>query len=563
MFFIRRTSALKTKSMTNHLPQTEVEAREWLRGDIRWAWCKKYIEPNIKEAANDESAESLLPNHEFSIRNGSLLKAIVKCRKTAHSWGGVALKALARAATEDRSTTIIGSYDEDEAKEKLTFLDWQFGVLPDSEKRRLDMSDGSEVRRFKNGSRIKLISRKAPTGAGAAIEWDEFSIEAPGRVSAAEILVAAMGAITHTGSLTIGGTQRGAETMFNKIVSGEIDRQMESDPLFQNLPRRPWLIGEFPWWSSPALCVNVMEARIHAPAMDTAARVERFGNERLQFQFGYYCSTHGLEMFQREFEMRILDDRDSYFDLELIQSCYPRGDYFFIAPPIIEGKGYGRGSDILRHAKRAIDDLEREIRMGALRGYFGLTMDVGRDRDADEIWIAQVPHDDRNMLYPRINIGTNLLPWDGKEELLHYAMTHLPIVRGYLDATKGSIGVQLGERMHRRYGQRLAPFVFSGQNKQIIASSLKARMEQGNIILPPKTPKYDRLESQLLKIKKIISATGNVMFDADRNKGDHADSAWSLMMMSEMWEAALEWQPRRAIVMQRQAIALPPVPTAR
>ena len=152
----------------------EVEAREIENGELRWIWCKTYIEPNIARAANDESAQCLLPNHEFAIRNGSLLKGIVKCRKTAHSWGGVALKALARAATEERSTTIIGSYDEEEAKEKLNFLNWQFDALPDDEKMRLKMSDGSEIRKFANGSRIKLIPRKAPTGGGAAIELDEF-----------------------------------------------------------------------------------------------------------------------------------------------------------------------------------------------------------------------------------------------------------------------------------------------------------------------------------------------------------------------------------------------------
>ena len=386
-------------------------------------------------------------------------------------------------------------------------------------------------------------------------------IEPPGRVTSQEILVAALGCITHTGTLTVGGTQRGAETMFYQIVSGELETKMANDPMFAGFPKQNWVIGRFPWWSSPALCNDVPRALREAPAMDTFARVERFGNTRLKNQFTFYYTTHGLEIFQREFEMLVLDDKESYFDLDLIRSCYPQNGYpyWFMAPQKqIEGKDYAQnGSAAFREAFRMIDALGREIRNRNLRGQWGFSMDIGRDNDQDEIWIAQVPFEDSQMLYPRLNIGMNKMDWNGKQEMVDYIMANLPITRGYFDGTKGSIGRQLSETNHRKYGQKAMPFFFTNLSKVEITSSLRGRMERGKIVLPPKTPRYEKLEQQLLKIKKIVSSSGNVIFDADRTKGDHADAAFSLMMMSELWETAATWAPRRGIATQRKAIALP------
>ena len=535
---------------------TTNEAREMENAELRWMFCKTFIEPHIKDASNDPTALGLLPNHEMLIRDPSPALCIVKCRKTAHSWG-IALKALSRAATEPRSTTIIGSYDEDEAREKLNFLDWQYAVLPGGIQRELRMSDGSEIRKFANGSRIRFLARKTPTGPGASIEWDEFSVEAPGRVTAADILIAAFGCTTHTGTVSIGGTQRGADTLFNKIVIGDFDRDLDEDPVYQamfagrGVTRKTWKIGEFPWWTSPALSKDPIDAAQFAANMSTEDRVAKYGNDKLIDQYFSYSRTPdvGIEMFQREFEMMVLDDKESYFDLSLIQSCYALAgrDYWFRHKEI-EGIKYNRNGNCLGEAKGIIDQLARAIASRELEGDWGFAMDVGMDHDQDEIWIGHTTRINRDMFFPRLNIGANLLPFDGKEELLHYMFSKLPITRGYLDATKGSLAVQLSQRMFQRYGQRAAPFIFNKANKQILASGLKAKMQLGNLPLPPKTPKYGKLESQMLKIKKIISASGNVLFDIDRNKGQHGDCFWSLAMLNELCTKPATWRPQKGAV---------------
>lgn len=535
-----------------------VSARETFNAELRWTFAKTFVEPVLPKASNDESALELLPNHEFLIRSAAPAIAIVKSRKVAHSWA-IACKCYCRAATEPQSTSIIASYDEEEAREKLNFLKWIHKAVCDKNPaflRELKMTEGTEVREMANGSRIRFIARKAPTGPGASIELDEFSVEPPGRVTAAEILVGALGCTTHTGQVSVGGTQRGPDTMFNQIVSGKLEEQMRNDPIFAGQAIRTWLVGEFPWWTSPALCNNPREAMFKAPSMDTADRVMKYGNDKLIGQFQLYYSTPdlGLEMFQREFECKILDDRLSYFEYALIQSCYDLApkDYWFRSCEA-DGQNKPYGGDSLEKAKIIINSLASMIKSDAsFRGEYGITIDIGRDRDHDEIWICQVPKWDKEMLIPRINIGMEDMRFEGKEVILHHAYTKLPITRGYIDATRGSMGVQLQERMEKRYHQRAMPFEFTNASKQIIATGMKGRMQNQKLILPRKRDDFKKLEAQLLRVKKLLTPSKNVVFDVARTSDGHGDSFWSLAMMCDLFAQAKKWIPMRGAAMQQR-----------
>lgn len=543
----------------------DVKEREEYFAEQRWAFCQGLVEPHLIQASGDNPyATELLPNHEFLIRSSSRAMIIVKCRKTAHSWG-ISLKGLSRAATQPKSTTIIGSYDEEEANEKLIFLDWQYDVLPESVKRELGMK-GSHTRTFNNGARIKVISRKAPTGAGAAIEWDEFSVERKGSVTASEIMTAAIGCTTHTGSISLGGTQRGPETMFNKLVIGEGEAAADADPLFAALADRAWNVGHFPWWASPALCKDVAGAMGGAPvgskgtrgawAMATEDRVAKYGNEALLYQYRLYkyTPTLGEDLFKREFELLVLDDRESYYPLELLQSGYALAgpNYWFKSVEIKEGGNYNRGSDILAQAKLAVDALAKMIQIGEFRGDFGLAMDIGRDHDRDEIWVGHNAPNDRESLLPRLNIGMDDMPFGGKEEIIDYIFSKIAITRANVDATRGGLAVQFAERMIARYGARVIAFQFTNSSKQIIASGVKAMLQMSKLALPPKSNKFEKLENQMLKIKKLITPSGNVLFDIERNKKQgHGDAFWALAMLCELYTMPAIWTPRRGAVLQQ------------
>ena len=549
---------------------TTVLAREMENAEMRWVFLKTYVEPLIKIASNDDTAMGFLPNHEFLIRTPATAIAVVKCRKVAHSWG-VAAKCYARAATEPRSTSIIVSYDEDEAREKLNFLDWIHKAVTDhnpSLLRELRMSDGSEIRTLANGARIRFLARKEPTGPGASVEMDEFSVEPPGRVSAARMLIGALGCTTHTGSVSIGGTQRGEETLFNQIVSGNIGKRMRDDPAmegkFKGRVARTWTVGHFPWWTSPALCTKPLAAGNGAPLgkmwhggawdMETEERVDRFANDKLFDKFIEYTSTPelGLELFQREFEMRILDDKESYFEDELLNYAedvakrqLEHGGYYFKSINI-DGNRYDDFGDCLRPAKALIEQLVMKFPPGSARGEFGWAMDVGADRDPDEIWIGHTDPRDKTLLLPRLNISMRKMPFAGKEELCHFLVQKVRPMRGAIDATKGSMGMSLGQMMEKRYGQRAAQVQFTSLTKTDMAVGMKSRMEAGKLALPD----YKTLRAQIKRVKR--EEKGNtVRFDAARNATDHADKFWSMAMLCELFSQPARFQPRPPVAMRQ------------
>lgn len=547
---------------------TTVLAREAENAEMRWVFLKTYVEPVIKLAANDETAMGFLPNHEFLIRTPATTLAVVKTRKIAHSWA-IAAKCYARAATEPRSTSIIVSYDEDEAREKLNFLDWIHKAVCDANPallRELSMSDGSEMRTVANGARIRFIARKSPTGPGASIEMDEFSVEPPGRVSAADMLVGALGCTTHTGSVSIGGTQRGEDTLFNQIVSGNIEKRMKEDPRFEGKfagrKARTWTVGHFPWWTSPALCTNALEAGNGAPLgkiwtggawdMDTEERVDRYGNDKLFDKFIEYTTTPelGLDLFQREFEMRILDDKESYYEDELLTYAEDiarrHEDPYYFKNVSIDGNKYGDYGDCLQNAKLAIIQLVMRYPPGTARGEFGWAMDVGADRDPDEIWVAGTDPKNKGLLLPRLNISMRKMPFPGKEELCHFLVQTLRPTRGAIDATKGSLGMSLGQTMEKRYGQRAAQFQFTSSSKTDMAVGMKSRMEAGMLALPD----FKALRSQIKRVKREEKAM-TVRFDAARNAHDHADKFWSLAMLVELFSQPSHFQPRRPVAMRQ------------
>lgn len=520
--------------MSNEISKDKIDS------ELRWVFAKTYIEPHIKEASNDESAEGLLPNHEFLIRSTAKKQCVVKCRKTAYSWG-ISLDALARAATEPRSTSIIISYDEDESKAKNRFIDWIYAVLPPKLQDELSISSGSEERRLSNGSFIKFMS-KAPTGAGAAIYCDEFSVRPRNGTSPAEILTAAIGATTHTGVIRVGGTQRGPETLFNKIVTGKWrDELTEGTGLSaSDLENASWEIGEFPWWASSALCLDLQSARAIAPKLSTIERVKLFGNAKLKEQYLSYCQTPelGLEMFQREFEMRVLDESESYFPLDLIRSCIARpasGNYFFARADI-------KGDESVEKGKSIVHRMAGGLRRGDIEGEMGAAMDVARDHDLAVIAIGHNTSEDRTLLLLRALIVMEKVPFPNLRELWYYVLDSLPIVRGAVDSTKGSVGRQLGEEANIKYGQRSLMFEFTSSNRQIAVAAMKGRMENGGLALPPET-QGGSIEREFLSIKRKTTVAGNMIFDAQRTDEGHADIFFSLAMLGTLFDQPEVGQP--------------------
>jgi phage FluMu gp28-like protein len=97
-----------------------------------------------------------------------------------------------------------------------------------------------------------------------------------------------------------------------------------------------------------------------------------------------------------------------------------------------------------------------------------------------------------------------------------------PLVRrAAIDAT--GMGAPLAEALAREFGPRVEPVVFTSAVKENLAFRTKRRME-ARLTLLPDTREIRRAFSA---VKKIVTPSGNLRFDAERTDAGHADEFWA------------------------------------
>ena len=97
-----------------------------------------------------------------------------------------------------------------------------------------------------------------------------------------------------------------------------------------------------------------------------------------------------------------------------------------------------------------------------------------------------------------------------------------PLVRrACIDAT--GMGAPLAEALAREFSPRVEPVVFTPAVKEDLAFRTKRRME-ARLTLLPDTREIRRAFSA---VKKIVTPSGNLRFDAERTEAGHADEFWA------------------------------------
>jgi phage FluMu gp28-like protein len=85
------------------------------------------------------------------------------------------------------------------------------------------------------------------------------------------------------------------------------------------------------------------------------------------------------------------------------------------------------------------------------------------------------------------------------------------------------MGAPLAEALAREFGPRVEPVVFTSAVKEDLAFRTKRRME-ARLTLLPDTREIRRAFSA---VKKIVTPSGNLRFDAERTAAGHADEFWA------------------------------------
>ena len=95
------------------------------------------------------------------------------------------------------------------------------------------------------------------------------------------------------------------------------------------------------------------------------------------------------------------------------------------------------------------------------------------------------------------------------------------VVRICVDQT--GMGERVVSDWQKKYGPKIEGIMFNLQSKQHLATLIKKTFE-GHLVRIPQGDRH--LINDLHKVKRIVTATGNARFDADRDSDGHSDRFW-------------------------------------
>jgi phage FluMu gp28-like protein len=170
-----------------------------------------------------------------------------------------------------------------------------------------------------------------------------------------------------------------------------------------------------------------------------------------------------------------------------------------------------------------------------------LGIDIGRHHDRTVFWLDRVtvgavrepplpgqpPPQPRKTAVARLVETLNRTPFqqqmDRARELLSLKRKNgeYLIRRACIDAT--GMGAPLAEGLSTEFGPRVEPITFTAAAKEDMAFRTRRFLEGGQSLIPG-SPDIQRA---FASVKKVVTATGNIRFDAERTEAGHADQFWA------------------------------------
>lgn len=410
-----------------------------------------------------------------------------KARQIAWSWL-TAAEAVAVAMLSGESSMFV-SINLDEATEKIRYARAVYDGLRVSGLPKITR-DNRLALEFSNDSRLISLPAKPPRGRSRFnVYLDEFAHVRDAR----DIYTAALPVISKGGRLRIGSSPYGASGVFWEVFT-------EHGRRYPGYVRR-----STPWWRVAAFCTNVRAASSEAPALSVAERVERYGNERIR----QISDNMLIEDFSQEYDCQFVDETTAWIPWEEIRAIEE--------PEHVWEHAAVSGAEI-GGAFEAIDRLRALIDRRVVEGAFTGGYDVGRKRDASELALVGLA---TTQSYPlRLAVTLDRTPYDEQADVLHYALSNLPIVKLQID--RNGIGGNLAENTEKRFPGKAVGVDFTNASKTLWATDTKMLVQQRKARLP-----VDReWARQIHSIKRQVSVNATT-FDAERTERSHADKFWA------------------------------------
>ncbi|MCB0041921.1 MAG: terminase family protein [Caldilinea sp.] len=413
-----------------------------------------------------------------------------KSRQIAWSWL-IAAEGVADAILNRRDSIYV-SINQEEAKEKIRYARSVIEAL------RPDIRSGVQLVRdnelgieLENGARLSSLPARPPRGRSRSnVYLDEFAHVQHDK----EIYTAALPVISKGGRLRIASSPMGATGRFWEVYK----EQLRAYPGYRR--------KSTPWWEVYSFCRNPAEARKLAPAMETADRVDLFGNDRIMAIY----ANMPLEDFQQEYECEFVDESTAWITWEELKRNQDEALTCIIAS--------GRDNAVDK-VLDAIGATARAVDAGTIERVLSIGVDVGRTRNTTEIFAIG---ETTTKTYPlRMMLTLDNVEFDGQFDVLSKALATLPIKKALID--QNGIGRNLAENAAKAFPSKAEGVDFTNASKALWATDAKMLIQQNKTPLP-----VDRdLSYQIHSIKRRITAAKNVTYDTETNEKHHADKFWA------------------------------------
>ncbi len=414
----------------------------------------------------------------------AIMKLMEKSRRIGISYGSAYEDVRRHSHADNRLQTWVSSRDELTARQYVRDC-MAFAKILNAAAQEVGETiltdDGgkqhtAQTINFANGQPLHSLSSNpdAFAGRGGYVKLDEFALRKdPGAVYAI-----AGPTIDWGGALAIISTHRGSGNYFNTLIREIREKGNPKRFSHHKVTLQDALDQGFLW-------------KLQTKLKD--------GDPRLDFDeadyFDYQRSrARDQETFLQEYMCVPADDAGAFLEYALIDSaCYKEGEKweFSIEQARACGNPIYCGIDIGRH-----HDLTSLLVIEKVGGVHL----VRKRLDLQRMMFST----QESVLYPWIELAK----------------------RTCIDAT--GLGMQFAERAAQRFGKyRVEGISFTAGMKEELAYPVRSAFEDGAIKIPFGD---DPLIADLRKIRKEVSAAGNIRFVADSDDDGHADRFWALAL---------------------------------
>ncbi len=412
-----------------------------------------------------------MPYQAAWINDPGNLKICEKGRQIGLSYAD-SYDSVRKAAVKNGKDVWVMSRDEVQAKQYILYCKRWSNVLKyaaqDLGEQVFQMDNGRPVKiqvlTFASGASIYALSSNpdAIVGKTGHVKLDEFALHKDQRT----LYAVAKPVIQWGGTLSIISTHRGAQTVFNEIIT---DIKERGNPMGWSLHTIPIQI---------AVEQGIVE-KINAVAGRNESREAWLARQRAE------CLDE--ESWLQEYCCVPADESSAFITYDMISAC--------------EDDCAAKGFAYLETCTNPV--------------YIGF--DVARTHDLSVIDVEEKIGD---VFWERMRIEMRGRSFSEQEFELARLMHLQSVRRCCIDST--GLGTQLAERATARWGFRAEGVRFTGPVKEELAFPLRAAHEDRTL----RYPRSDALRADLRGIKKETTEAGNIRFVGE-SADSHCDRFWA------------------------------------